>query len=218
MGYKLLAASLLCASMMVTMRSLPVTVLFYGLSGSGKGTQAELLTKYFELEAPEPRTTLYIETGSRLRGFVRTEGYSSSIVRTYMDEGRLLPSFVPVYIWTTALVEQFTGVEHLVLDGLARREMEVPILDGALSFYGRDNYHVIVLDISDDVARERLRSRARADDTGSEENINHKIAWYKENVLPCIAAFEKLGKRVIHIDGEGTIDDIQTEVRKVLGV
>lgn len=200
------------------MSAAAVTVLFYGLSGSGKGTQAHLLAKYLELEAPEPRTALYIETGARLRGFTRTEGYSSVITRSYLENGKLLPSFMPIHIWTTALVEQFTGAEHLILDGLARREMEVPILNGALSFYGRDDYHVITLDISDDVARERLRSRGRADDTSNEENINNKIAWYKENVEPCIAVFKALGKPVHHIDGERSIEDIQVDVRSAVGV
>jgi adenylate kinase family enzyme len=200
------------------MRSTPISVLFYGLSGSGKGTQAQLLAKYLELEAPEPRTVLYIETGSRLRGFTAVGGYSNSITRSYLDGGKLLPSFMPIHIWTTALVEQFTGAEHLILDGLARREMEVPILNAALDFYGRSDYHVITLDISDEVAAERLRSRGRVDDKDNEENINNKIAWYKENVEPCIAAFGKLGKPVHHLNGERSIEDIQMDVRSALSL
>lgn len=200
------------------MRALPVTVLFYGLSGSGKGTQAGLLTKYLELEAEEPRRCLYIETGSLLRGFIRGEGYTNTLTRTYLEEGRLLPSYMPIYVWASALIEQFTGIEHLILDGLARREMEVPVLDGALSLYGRGNYHVINLEISDGIAMERLKSRARSDDIASEESIRNKIAWYKENVVPCVEAFEKLGKPVHHIDGGGSIADIHAAVRAALGV
>lgn len=201
------------------MQNTPLTVLFYGMSGSGKGTQATLLSRYLELEAPEPRTVLYLETGAALRGFVAADdGHTSTLTRQYMEEGKLLPSFMPIHIWTTTLVEQFSGVEHLMLDGLARRVGEVPILDGALSFYGRPEYHVITLDISDSVAEARLRTRARADDTASDENISNKIAWYKENVVPCIEAFEKLGKPVHHLDGERTVEEIHADIKRVLGL
>lgn len=201
------------------MSNTPKTVLFYGLSGAGKGTQATLLSSYLELEAPMQRSVLYLETGASLRGFVAGDsGYTSRLTREQMEKGVLLPTFMPVYIWANTLVEQFTGEEHLILDGLARRIAEVPILDSALSFYSRDDYDIIVLEISDDEARERLVKRGRADDAASMQNIENKIAWFKENALPCVDEFEKMGKRVHRINGTGAVEDIHTEVRAALGL
>jgi len=196
----------------------PITALFYGVSGAGKGTQAELLTKYLELEAPSTTPALYIETGEALRGFIRTEGHTQRLVGEYLSQGKLLPSFMPIYVWTTVLVEQFGGTEHVVLDGLARHVMEVPILDAALTFYGRSNYHVFVLDISDDVALDRLRLRARGDDKDNEAGMKSKITWYRENVVPCINAFEDMGRMVHHINGEQSIEAIHQDILAVLGV
>lgn len=198
------------------MKQSPVTALFYGVSGAGKGTQAELLAKYLELEAPNPNRVLYIETGESLRGFIRVEGHTNKLAANYMKQGHLLPGFLPIYIWASILVDQFSGTEHLILDGLARREAEAPILDSALSFYDRKDYHVFVLDISDEEAVDRLRSRGREDDKGNEDGIKNKISWYKENVLPCIESFKKMGRKVHHINGEQSVEDIHQEILRIL--
>lgn len=199
------------------MEKQPVTALFYGVSGAGKGTQAKLLVKYLELEAVTPAPVIYIETGEALRGFIRTEGYTQQLASEFLEKGKLLPSFLPTYLWVTALVEQFSGREHIVLDGTARRVVEATILDSALEFYGRSNYQVFVLDISDEVALERLRIRARGDDKGNEEGMKNKLTWYKDNVVPCIEAFEKMGRAVHHINGEQSIEAIHADILKALG-
>lgn len=194
-----------------------ITALFYGISGAGKGTQAALLTKYLELEAPENHPVLYIETGEHFRGFIRGEGYTNKRTAEIMDAGELLPAFLPIYLWGSILVNEFDNTQHLLLDGLARRASESPILDSALTFYGRDDYHVFVLDISDEVAAERLRSRGREDDKSSDEVIRNKIEWYRHDVVPAIEEFERMGRNVHHINGEQSIEAIHQEVLSILG-
>jgi adenylate kinase family enzyme len=196
----------------------PITAVFYGISGAGKGTQAKLLVKYLELEAAAPNPSLYIETGEALRGFIRTEGHTQKLASEFLSKGMLLPSFLPIYLWVSALVEQFTGTEHIILDGTARREAEAYVLDSALAFYGRSEYHVFVLEISDEVALARLRSRARGDDKGNEEGMKSKLLWYKENVVPCIDAFEKMGKAVHRINGDQSIEAIHNDILRELGM
>lgn len=194
----------------------PKTVIFYGTSGSGKGTQAQLLARFLELEAKEPMRSVYIETGALLRGFIETTGHTQAKTKEVMNEGGLLPAFLPAYIWSSTLIEQFTGVEHLILDGLARRISEAPILEEALAFYGRNNFEVIVFDLSDESARARLLSRGRGDDMTDEAAITRKLDWYKENTEPAIHYFEQTGHSVYHIDAEPSIEDIHQEVLRAL--
>lgn len=194
------------------------TVIFYGISGAGKGTQAELLAKYLELEAPEQHPSLYIETGQLFRGFVKGEGYSNELTKARVEEGGLLPAFLPIYIWSTTFVEEFNGTQHLILDGLARRIEEVPVLDSALSFYGREDYQIISLEISDETAIERLKNRGRSDDYIDEQAIARKIAWYHKDVQPCIAKFKEMGKTVLRVDGGQSIEDIHKEILAKLGL
>lgn len=54
----------------------PQTFIFFGPSGSGKGTQARLLIEYLEKKDPE-RKTVYIETGRRFRDFITEASYTA---------------------------------------------------------------------------------------------------------------------------------------------
>lgn len=194
----------------------PLTVLFYGPSGAGKGTQAQLLGEFLRVKDGE-RETEYIETGALVRQFMQQNMYTAGLVRQVVGAGKLLPSFVPIYLWTRYCIEELEGSEHLLLDGLARRAHEVETLHEALAFYGRSNYRVISFKLSEASARERLRSRHRGDDL-NEEAIERKMIWYREEVLPAIEQFRALGAPVHTIDAEPPIADIHPVVLKELGL
>lgn len=190
------------------------TIIFYGMSGAGKGTQAHLLKDYWEQKG-EP--VLYIETGDRLRKFIQGSGHTEEITKKTMNEGGLLPSFLPIHVWTTAFVEEFTGREHVIMDGLARRHYEAPTLDGALWFYGRGDYEIVVLEISHEAARERLMSRHRGDDLAFEA-IHRKLLWYQSNTEQAIEFFETSGRVVHRVDGMRPIEIIHKDIRERLGL
>jgi len=194
----------------------PLTVLFYGPSGSGKGTQAKLLKEYLE-GYDVNRQCEYVETGELVRQFAEESGYTQKLTADEIKKGALLPSFLPIYLWTKLLIEKLDGSEHLILDGLARREREVFILEGALRFYGRNNYHIISFELTEESTRERLIGRARSDDM-SEESVNKRLSWYKENVVPAIERFKELSGNVHRIDAEPSIEDIHKVVLKTLNL
>lgn len=187
------------------------TVVFFGSSGSGKGTQAKKLIAYLQ-ENDSKRTTLYIETGQQFREFIAdSASYTSQLTANVIDEGGLLPVFLPIWIWTNHLIENYNGTEHLVLDGLARREMEAPVLDSALRFYRRENSHVVYLKTSRDWATERLLERDRDDD--SEENIRRRIDWFYENTLPSVNFFRNKVEYDFHeINGEQSIEEVHRDI------
>lgn len=192
----------------------PQTVIFFGASGSGKGTQSELLKKYFE-ESDSSRKVLYLETGDRFREFVsHNDSYSAKRTQELMNKGELLPEFLPIWAWSSFLIDQFTGEEHLIFDGLARRQYEAPILRSALQFYRRDNVHVIYLKTTREVVEGRLLERARADDTP--EDIKERLDWFYENTYPAIEYFkEETGYHFIEVDGEKSIEDIHKDVADI---
>jgi adenylate kinase len=187
----------------------PQTFIFFGKSGSGKGTQAELLIKGLEEKGGE---TLYIETGQKFREFIaREENYASTITREILSKGGLMPVFMPIWLWTGELVEKFDGTQHLVLDGLCRRVDEAPVLDSALQFYKRSRPIVIYVNVSDEWALTRLRARGRSDDT--EEYLKTRLNWFEWNVKPAMAFFhEHPGYDFLEINGEQSIEDVQKEI------
>jgi adenylate kinase family enzyme len=134
-----------------------------------------------------------------------------------MDEGGLLPEFLPIWIWTEYLVKHFSGEEHMVLDGLARRAHEAPILDSALRFYQREKPFVILINVSKKWAIERLLGRGRSDDNVSD--IEKRVNWYYENVLPSVEYFKTNDfYNFIEINGEQEIEDVFKEIILKTGI
>lgn len=190
----------------------PTTVLFFGPSGAGKGTQVQMLMD--ALKARENREIVYIEMGALLREQVAGGGYTASLTNDVISTGGLMPGFMPIYLMTKRLVEKFTGVEHIIADAVVRRTSQAEAFDEAMKFYGRDNYHVVVMELSEESTLKRLLARGRNDDT--EEAIKRRLAWYQADVLPSLKVLENRGAHIHHIDGEPDVDTIHKSILAAL--
>ena len=188
----------------------PQTFIFYGRSGCGKGTQADLLIKYLAEKEPN-RRTLYLETGKLLREFALESGFTNELVKQVLDRGGLLPEFMPIFVWSKFLADKVHGDEHLVFDGVCRRAHEAPILDSALKFYKRNRPFVILIEVSKEWARARLLSRGRNDDDPAE--IERRLAWYEKDVLPTLKFFENSPDyKFLRINGEQIIEKVHQDI------
>lgn len=195
----------------------PITCVFFGRSGSGKGTQANLLIEYLKKQDAD-RKVVYVETGDRFRKFVNQSGtYSAQRTKDVMAAGGLMPAFIPIWAWTNLLIEEYTGSEHLVFDGVSRRPDEAPILDGALAFFGRTDTAIIVLDTSIPEATARLMKRGRYDD--KPEKIAERLKWFETDVVPAIDVFRKSKNcKVLTINGDQSVEAVHTDILKALGI
>ncbi len=192
----------------------PLTVVFFGIQGSGKGTQSRLLQGYLERNADVPN--LYLEMGERLRGFATGAGFASKKVGETLNTGSLLPAFIPSHIITSFFLQEFTGREHVIVDGVARRIEQAVVLDEALAFFGREDYQTIVLDLPRDVAVERMKGRGRNDD--DDHKIERRLAWYESETLPAIQEIERRGRVVHHISGRPSVEEVHQEILKALSL
>lgn len=182
--------------------------LFFGKSGAGKGTQAKLLRDYLEKNG---ETVLYIETGNLFREFSKGDSLSAKNVSTLMSTGSLLPEFLPITMWGNSLLQNYTGNEILILDGLARRQHESPILDSAMRFFDIQEKYVIYINVSHDWAHQRLFERKRSDDT--EEDILKRLDWFEWNTVPAMAFFHENDEyRFLEINGEQTIQEVHADI------
>lgn len=185
-----------------------------GKSGSGKGTQAELLKKY--LEEHDTRKVLYLETGGAFRELASRDTHTGHVLAHAMKTGDLAPVFLPIWAWTSFLVDHYTGEEHIIFDGLARRHIEAPILDSAMEFYGVEHLDIVYINVSDEWSHKRLLGRGRGDD--HEAEIARRLAWFSENTVPAIEYFKEYERGHFHeINGEQTIPDVHQEILVKLG-
>ena len=194
----------------------PQTYIFFGPSGCGKDTQARRLMEVLKKKDPQ-RGILYIETGKKFREFSEENTYTAQKTKEVITTGGLMPVFLPIYMWTEELKNNFTGEEHLVFDGVSRRLTEANVLDSALKFYERQNPTVVSFEVSDEWATKLMKGRGRADD--SDEEIKKRLAWYRENTIPAIEYFKNDSNyNFISIDGEHSIEEVQEQLLQKLGL
>src|SRR3989344_6149789 len=182
----------------------PITVLFFGSQGAGKNTQVEMLIKH--LKKGSPRGIIYIDMGAELRTMIAEGGYTAPFVHEVLNAGRRMPDFMPTYLQTKKLVENFTGEEHVIADGLARGPDQTRAWDDAMKFYGREHYQIISLEISEETSIKRVLARGRHDDT--EDAIRNRLAWHKKEVEPQLQFLAERGRTIHHIDGEADSESI----------
>lgn len=196
----------------------PITCVFFGKSGSGKGTQAALLSKTCERLDPTNKF-IYVETGQRFRNFVDGSGtYTAKLTREVMHAGALMPAFIPIWTWAGLLVDEIvTGREHMVFDGVSRREDEAPVLDSALQFYKRERPTILLLDVHHEEAKKRLLKRGRHDD--KEEKIAERLRWFEADAMKAVRYFEKHPYyNFVKINGDQAIEKVHEDILKALGL
>lgn len=182
----------------------PYTILFFGRSGAGKGTQAKLLKEFLEKRR---RHVVSIETGELLRSAAAKDTYGGHLVKFAIEKGKLLPACLPVWSWTNKLLEEATKDSDIILDGFCRRQDEVLIAEQALQFFERFNVHVVYLNTSRDESIKRMQGRGRKDDTL--EAINTRMDWFEWNTIPAISLLRDYRSFAFHeIDGNGSIEDV----------
>lgn len=188
----------------------PKTFIFFGPAGSGKGTQSEQLTKYFQSKDPGKKI-VYIETGQKLREFIKAGGYTRDLIKDVMAKGGLLPAFVPIFIWTSTFIDELDSSSHIILDGLCRRVPEAPILDEAMQFYGRVKPVIIILNVSDEECINRSLNRKRYDD--KVEKIQERLNWYRKDVLSAVEYFRNNDYyKVVDINGEQSVEKVHADI------
>lgn len=191
----------------------PQTYIFYGRSGSGKGTQAKLLG---DLLSKKNRPWLYLETGERFRHFMHNGTFVGTLTKEAIGQGGLLPPFLPIWVWTEAFVNEFHGNEDLILDGLCRRASEAPILDSAMKFFKREKPYVILINASKEWSRGRLKSRGREDD--GRLDVEQRLSWFDTDVVPALAFFQNNPDyHFVSINGEQSSEKVHADILVSLG-
>jgi adenylate kinase len=193
------------------------TVIFIGPQGSGKGTQIEKLKAVLEAD-DERRRVVDIQTGRRFRALAaKQETFAEKKVAHTLDTGMLQPDFLVAVLWGQAMVDQLDDKSHLLIDGFPRTVGQVPDLQDAFTFFGREHIDVINLETPEEVVRERMESRAREDDTPA--SIEERLRWYREDTVPVLEYYRNQSNATVHdLDGTHSIDGVHQQIISALGL
>ncbi len=185
-----------------------MNLLIFGPQGAGKGTQAIRIATEYGIP--------HISTGDMLRGAVANETPLGLEVKPIMERGDLVPDELMV-----ALIRERLGEPDadggFVLDGFPRTLAQAEALDAMLRQIGRELDAVVVLEVADDVVRERMRKRAelegRSDDTP--EAIARRLENYHAQTAPLVEWY-RARDRVAPVDGTPGVDDVWRQIQAVL--
>ncbi len=194
----------------------PLNFVFFGIAGSGKGTQVELLQNYL-IQKDGLRKVVFVSPGIEYRKIVGSQSYTGERVNEIMGQGALLPDLLTTSLVISSIANEITSDAVLIADGYPRTVSQAMSLEEILIFYQRNGAHVIYLEVGREEALKRMKLRARPDDTDA--SIEKRFDEYVNNVLHAMNYFQgKSGYFVHTINGEQSIEAVHAEIISALGI
>lgn len=179
-------------------------LLIMGPQGVGKGTQAALLSTYYDIPA--------ISTGDIFRFNIKNKTPLGLEALSYTDKGELVPDELTNSIVKDRLAQD-DAANGWILDGYPRNAAQVEALDAMLAELGQKLDAVVALEASRDVLLERMAKRAkeqgRSDDTP--EVIAKRLETYEKETAPLLDIYKQRGL-LISVNGVGEIDEISNAI------
>lgn len=213
-----------------------MNLVLMGLPGAGKGTQADLIIKEFNIP--------HISTGDIFRAAIKNQTAMGKKAKSYIDAGNLVPDEVVNGIVAERLAEDDTK-NGFMLDGFPRNLVQAKALNKMLADDGRKLDAVINIHVEPDVLVDRLSARFLCKKCGASYNRQYhmpkvegtcdvcgghefyqrdddKPATVKNRLdvniklnTPLVDFYKKQGV-LYNINGEQAIDDVYKDVRQVL--
>ena len=181
--------------------------LIIGAPGSGKTTDAELIAKR------NSDKIVHYSTGDLLRAEVASGSELGKTIKGYIDNGNLVP--LEIVINTIKSAIEKAPKEIVLIDGFPRSVEQMKALNEMLKNSNDiELVSVIEVEVSEDVARERVLGRAR----GADDNVevfNNRMKVFLEP-LKEIQNFYSNQNKLIKINGERTIEEIVDEMEQVI--
>ncbi|MDD2367967.1 MAG: adenylate kinase [Sulfuricurvum sp.] len=208
-------------------------IILLGAPGAGKGTQAQFLTKAFDI--PQ------ISTGDMLRAAIKAGSELGTLAKSFMDSGKLVTDEIIIGLVKERILEEDCK-NGFLLDGFPRT---VPQAD-ALKEAGVAIDAVIEIDVPDSVIVERMSGRrahlasgrtyhvvfnppkveGKDDETGEElvqraddkaEVVLDRLRVYHEQTAPLVDYYKGVSVsdtsvKYITINGTQPIDIVEKEI------
>ncbi len=186
------------------------TILLIGRPGSGKGTQAKLLS--------ERLAWIRLSSGDRIKEIRDGNEPFSARVRAVYDKGTLLPDWFADYLLESGLLdlEPYVGV---VTEGFARTLQQAHHYADIIEWLGRELV-VINLEVSEEEAVRRMTGRNEIQnrpDSDTEEKMRERLAQFTQKTLPALEYLREKGL-VEDINGEQAPAQIAEDIEKLLSV
>ena len=186
-------------------------IIFYGPEGSGKSTQAKLLSEKLKVPA--------LVSGDLVRKYAKEDkGIMGDTCREVFKTGHYVPDSEMFVLWKHRFKEP--DVDHgFVIDGFPRNLDQVNFLEEKLEKYKKKEDIVFFLKVSEKESIKRLLKRGRKRPDGSvhdtPEKIRERLKRYKKEEKNVLKFYKK--KRLLRIiNGEQSIEEIHNDIMEII--
>jgi adenylate kinase len=184
-------------------------IVLFGPPGAGKGTQAEVLKKKYQL--------VHISTGDVFRYNIKNQTALGTLAKSYMDKGHLVPDAVTIDM-LNAQVEKNADANGFIFDGFPRTTAQAESLASLMKEKDSQIDAMVALEVDDEILVGRLLERGKSSgrpDDANEAVIRERIAEYyrKTDVLK---EFYQSQNKYFGVDGVGSIEEITERLSAVI--
>ncbi len=184
-----------------------MNLIILGAPGSGKGTQAELIAKNFNLA--------HISGGASLRKEIDSGTRKGELIEHVMEKGDLVPFET---ISSVIEPEILSNKDGFILDGSPRDLTQAEYLNEFLKENKINIDLVIYLHVPDEKLIDRLLLRAKTEDRPDDnlESIKERFKIFHEETEPVINYYKKNAK-LIEVNGDRSIEQISQDLSNIIG-
>ncbi len=187
-----------------------MNVLLLGPQGSGKGTQAKLISQTYGI--PQ------VATGDMIREMKELNTPEGRELKAVYDAGELVNDDLMIRLIGSRL-DRGDTIPGFVLDGFPRTMPQAEALDELLRDLGRDLDIVLEFQVPDrDVLLQRMLKRAaeesRSDDTP--EVIQRRLELYEQETAPLTEYYRSTRSNVVGIHADRPVEQVFAEIREAL--
>tara|TARA_Y100000591_G_scaffold215353_1_gene187027 strand:+ start:2157 stop:2738 length:582 start_codon:yes stop_codon:yes gene_type:complete len=188
------------------MKSLEVLI-FLGPPGSGKGTQAKILTDKLNLN--------HLSVGDLLRENIFNKTELGNLASSYVKSGELVPDELIIDLMDSYItnVKNNGDIVGIVLDGFPRTIKQALALENKIKQLNVSIKAVINLDILDQKILKRLAGRGRDDD--KPELIKNRLKVYRDQTEPLLEFYNDRSL-LNSINGDQTEVDVSNAIINVI--
>jgi len=177
-----------------------VRLVILGGAGSGKRTQAQLLSRNLNIPC--------IPTGDILRDAITSGTVLGKQAQAYVEKGELVPDETMIEFMRQRLLLPDVG-KGWVLDGYPRTAFQAEELDFLLEDFGQHPDLAIWLDVPESILYSRCLHRGLIDDVP--DIIQRRIHLFQQRTIPILDYYD-YRQRLLRINGNQPPQEVQRDI------